>query len=87
VEGNWIGRGRSLLAVLKPASRRLIWANLAKESSNDPTKNKGNNDASEGFGNIKKPLKKRISKNEEKWVLLEKVAFLLSTLWNKRSIR
>ncbi len=70
-----------------PSSRRLIRENLAKESSNDPTKNKGNNDVSEDFGNIKKPLKKCISENEEKWVLLEKVAFPLPTPWNKRYIR
>ena len=107
VEADWIGRARALLAVLNPASRKLIRENLLEDpSAGSPTepahpnqgprlvtsaqghaKNKGNNDGSEDFGNIKKPLKKRISKNEEKRGLLEDVAFPLTRLWNKRTIQ
>jgi len=87
VGADWIGRARALLAVLNPASRKLIRESLAEISTDEGAKNKGNNDGSEVFGNIKKPLKKRISKSEKKRGLLEDTAFPLTSLWNKRSIQ
>ena len=84
---DWIGRARKLLSVLSPISRRLIQQKLEESPANDDAKNKGNNDVSEQFGNIKKPLKKRMSENPEKWELLERTAFELTAFWNKRSLQ
>ncbi len=83
VDSTWVRRARSLLAVLNPASRSLIRESLLE----DPSKNKGNNGNPEPFRNVEKPLKKGPSKNEEKWGLLEKVAFPLASLWNKRTLQ
>lgn len=83
----WIRRAKQLLAVLSPASRGLIREKLEEYSAQEDAENKGNNDVVQDLHNDTETLKKRMSENREKWLLLEDVAFLLTALWDKRSIQ
>ncbi len=89
VAKSWIWRARQILGVLNLTSRRLILEHLEQSESKGTegdAKNKGNNDIVQPLDNDAETLKNRISENREKWQLLEKVAYPLTALWDKRSL-